>query len=151
MKKLLGLTFQVTKEEGDKFSSNNIMNFVTESLESCASKCKLNLADLQTKIFIGSQKKEQEEIRSMQNYYQKLYKEKTFFKNNESDDYYGNLEHFIFGGKLASGKGLSFNFKEGEDIAIIYITFIAEDNKTEPSVRKIGLELDAQYFKMPIQ
>ena len=66
-------------------------------------------------------------------------------------DYYGNLEHFIFGGKLATGKSLPFAFKDGEDIAIVYVTFVTEDNKDEQNIKKMGQDFEAQFFKMPIQ
>ena len=151
MKKLIGLTFQITKEEGDDFKTKDILDYVEATLNPYESKLKLKFENLNTKIFVGSQRKEQEEIRNIQNYYQKLYNEKTFFKNSESDDYYGNLEHFIFGGKLATGKSLPFTFKDGEDIAIVYVTFVTEDNKDEQNIKKMGQDFEAQFFKMPIQ
>ena len=84
MKKLIGLTFQITKEEGDDFKTKDILDYIETTLSPYGSKLKLNFEKMNTKIFVGSQRKEQEEIRNIQNYYQKLYNEKTFFKNSES-------------------------------------------------------------------
>jgi len=149
MKTVFGLQLSVSKEEGDdNFTAGEINAFVLEAIKDKLSEKKLNIDNYLHKIGCFDKPKYEEYQKDITKYYEQVYDKSTDFTNSYDDVKYGNIAQFVFADQLRKDEVSNEIFlKKDSENASVFIIFQSNDKKIQESVRLIGDDIYAEYFK----